>query len=203
MAAISIGFCVLVADIFRGGGSAFESIAGWENGDLYLEFADNVPSEEIREELSKMEEVRKCNVIYTNSVVINDKEIQALVYKDYDDTENIFTSKGRLPIHDNEFALRESTAEKIGIKIGDSVKIKGRGVVKEYILTGYSKSFATACYFTLDGINRILPPVTSGLVNVYLKDGVNVDDFRSKLKDLYGKSSEELMDENEREAKLR
>lgn len=49
-------------------------------------------------------------------------------------------TKGQAPMYENEVALTHVTADKIGAKIGDTVKIKTGDTEKEYIVTGMYQS---------------------------------------------------------------
>ncbi len=194
---LSIAFCIIMADVFRGGGMGLEKTAGWENCDLYLIFEDTVNLKDATAEIAELPEVRKATYMVTNGVMIKGEELQAHVYADYDLTENIFVTRGWLPKKDNEVAIKESVAQRLGYEIGDGIMIEGQGIEKKYVISGYVLALFDGAYFTEEGMSRIYPGLNDGSINVYLKDGVNVEDFRELIKEKYGSSDEELMAEEE------
>lgn len=106
-------------------------------------------------------------------------------------------TRGWLPKKDNEVAIKESVAQRLGYEIGDSIMIEGQGIEKKYVICGYALALFDGAYFTEEGMSRIYPALNQGIVNVYLKDDVNVEDFRELIKEKYGSSDEELMAEEE------
>ena len=190
---LSIAFCILMADVFRDGGMGLEKTAGWENCDLYLIFEDTVNMKDAAAEIAELPEVRKATYMATNGVMIKGEELQAHVYADYDRTENIFVTRGWLPKKDNEVAIKESVAQRLGCEIGDGIMIEGQGIEKKYVISGYVLGLFDGAYFTEEGMSRIYPVLDPGIVNVYLKDGVKVEDFRELIKEKYGSSDEELV----------
>ena len=199
LSGLSITFCVMVADIFRDGGSGFKTCCGYESGDFYLTFEPGVTSDEIAEELYSYDEVRKITDMHVQALtIVGDSEmnIQAVSYKDFKETENVFVTKGRLPEHDNEAVLKKTIAENLGYEIGDSIILRGKGIEKSYIITGYTNTINDTVLITLDGLNRVYPISEHGLTNVYLKEGADAEAFRKKIEERYGKSTEELMKES-------
>ena len=198
LSGISIAFCVMVADIFRDGGSAFKSCCGYESGDFYLIFGPGVTSDEIAKELYSMDEVRKVTDMHVGEAIIaGDVEttVQIVSYKDFKETENVFVTKGRLPEHDNEVVLKRTVADNLGYEIGDSIILRGKGIEKSYIITGYTNTINDTVLITLDGLNRITPVSEHGMTNVYLKEGTDLDAFRKKIEERYGSSTKNLLKE--------
>ncbi|MBR4607449.1 MAG: FtsX-like permease family protein, partial [Lachnospiraceae bacterium] len=199
---VSIAFCVMIADLFRDGGKGMTKSAGWENSDLYLIFEDTVNVKDATAEIASLPEVRKAIYFFNDNVTIKDKSPQALIYKDFVTTENIFVTKGWLPEKDNEIAMKEHLAKELGYEIGDTMMVKGAGVEKKFVLTGYSISLFDGVYVTEEGMSRITPPSNIGIICVYLKDGVNVADFRKLIEERYGRSNEEILAGGEVEGSL-
>ncbi|MCR5337838.1 MAG: ABC transporter permease [Lachnospiraceae bacterium] len=198
LAGLSIAFCIMVADIFRDGGSAFRTCCGYESGDFYLTFEPGVTSEEIAQELYAYDEVRKITDMHINQASIVDDAnvfVQAIAYKDFKETENVFVTKGRLPEHDDEAVLKKTIAENLGYEVGDSIILRGEGVEKSYIITGFTNTLNDTVLLTLDGMKRIMPISEHGLTNVYLKDGAEAETFRKKIEERYGSSTKDLLKE--------
>ena len=205
LSSISIAFCVMIADIFRDGGNAFKSCSGYENGDFYLNFGSGVTTDEIAQELYSMDEVRKVTDMRTASVVVVgdvEREVQAVSYKDFKETENVFVTKGRLPEHDNEVVLKRTIAEDMGYEIGDSIILRGKGVEKSYILTGFTNTLNDSVLINNDGLKKILPLNEHGLTNVYLKEGTDSEAFRKKIEERYGSSAKDLLKETSMDGTL-
>lgn len=192
---VSIAVCIMIADLFRDGGMGMTKTAGWEDGDLYLVFEDTVNVKDATAEIASLPEVRKAIYFKTDSATIKDKNVQTLVYKDFASTENLFVSRGWFPEKDNEIAMKEHMAKGLGYEIGDCVMVKGAGVEKKFVLTGYAISLFDGVYLTEEGMNRITPPSNVGIVCVYLRDGVDLTDFRKLIEERYGKSNEEILSE--------
>ncbi len=198
LSSVSIAFCVMVADIFRDGGSGFRTCCGYESGDFYLHFEPGVTGDEIEKELYSYDEVRKITDMYVDLVtIVGDAEryVQSVSYKDFKDTENVFVTKGRLPEHDNEAVLKKTIAENLGYEIGDSIILRGKGIEKSYILTGFTNTLNDTIFLTLDGLKRITPISEHGMTNVYLKEGADKDAFRKKIEERYGSSTKDLLKE--------
>ncbi|MBE5863248.1 MAG: ABC transporter permease [Lachnospiraceae bacterium] len=199
---VSVAFCVMIADLFRDGGKGMTKSAGWENSDLYLIFEDTVNVKDATAEIASLPEVRKAIYFKTDNATIKNKSVQALVYKDFLATENLFVTRGWLPEKDNEIAMKEHLARELGYEIGDTMMVKGAGVEKKFVLTGYSISLFDGVYVTEEGMSRITPPSNVGLICVYLKDSVNVADFRKLIEEKYGRSNEEILSAGEEEGSL-
>ena len=205
LASLSIAFCIMVADIFRDSGRAFSSCSGYENGDLYMIFNDGVTRDEIASELYSMDEVRKVTDMCIDEATIIgnvERQVQSIAYEDFNETENIFVTKGRLPEHDNEVVLKRTIAESMGYEIGDSIILRKGEIEKSYIITGYTNTITDIVLITQDGVNRMQPLNDHGLTNVYLKDGVDVDEFRKKIEEKYGSSTKDLLKEPSNDGSL-
>lgn len=205
LSSLSIGFCAMVADIFRDGGNGFRTCSGYESGDFYLLFEPGVTSDEIEKELYSYEEVRKVTDMHIQALtIVGDAEtfVQALSYKDFKETENVFVTKGRLPEHDNEVVLKRTIAENLGYEVGDSIILRGKGIEKSYIITGYTNTLNDTVLLTLDGLNRIYPISEHGMTNVYLKEGADAEAFRKKIEERYGSSTKDLLKEESQDGTL-
>ncbi|SEG35183.1 ABC-type transport system, involved in lipoprotein release, permease component [Eubacterium ruminantium] len=193
LSGLTIAFAVMVTDIFRDGGAAFKTCTGMEDAELMLTFEQTASSEEIINELYTLPEVRKATATWFSQVylITQDKDgeskrrVQANCYKDFKETENIFVNEGRFPEHDNEIIIKKSKAEELGLEIGDSLILRGDGIEKSYIISGYVNIIGSNVFLTRDGLKRI-DPATDFAINVFLKDKVNADEFEELIKSKYG-----------------
>ena len=202
LSTFAISFCIMIADIFRDEGKGFKSLSGYEAGEVYLMFEEGVSSEEIIDDLYQLEEVRKCNrMLITTATIVGEgeRDIQTIVYKDFSETENIFTCKGRLPEHDNEIVIKKTVADSMGYEVGDSIVLRVSGIEKSYLITGLTNSITDIVLLTDEGYKRMSSISDSGIINVYLKDGVDVDAFRETVKERYGNSTKELLNNPDEE----
>ena len=196
LSGIALVFGVLNYDFFKVGAMAFSSIVGMEEPDLVITLNSGVDAYKFSDEMWEMPEVRKTQVTYDwlyYNIKGSDYDASAIVYDDFTETENIFLSEGRYPVHDNEamISLQRSKRENLGVD--DSIVVKSNGIEVSYIITGVVGNMGNGCnciYLTSDGYRKINGGSKADVVNVYLKDGVDLDEFHKKLTSEFGQSAD-------------
>ena len=118
------------------------------------------------------------------------------IYEEYTDMEYIIPMDGRYPEHDNEVMISLRRSRTYGLNVGDTIVIDNKGVKTSYIITGIVGAMSNNqmnLYMTLDGFQRANGSAAPGCVEIYLEDGVNREEFESKLISIYGQSVDTAM----------
>ncbi len=194
-ASAAIVFCFIIFTFFSGGMSAISKSSGIELSDLRLSIINPTDTEWLAEELETLPEVRKATPTSGESIMINMPEKKQVLlptaFTSFDVTENIFTSEGRYPQHDNEIMLTNMLGKLDGFSTGDSVTLEYGGVKRQYIITGFVTSLTNGginLYIAEDGMKRLIPTYAPDTIELYLKDGVDADEFKYTLTERYGRS---------------
>ncbi|MBP3234635.1 MAG: ABC transporter permease [Eubacterium sp.] len=201
LSGIVLIFGVLNYDFFKVGVSAFSSITGMEEPDLLITLNSGVDAYEFRDKVLEMSEVRKSLVTYDwkyYNIKDSDIDASAIVYDDFSETENIFLSEGRYPVHDNEAMISIQRSKRENLGIDDTIVVKSNGIEESYIITGVVGNFGNGgncIYLTSDGYKKINGGSNQDVVNVYLSDGVDVEEFSSILTSKFGQSVDSEYDE--------
>lgn len=106
--------------------------------------------EYIKAYLAKMEQKLQANKIkarvycemnYRFSIAFGDQKVTQLSLQGIGTSAKEYSYlKGQAPKYDNEVAVTQFTADKIGAKLGDTVKIKTADTYKDYIITAIFQS---------------------------------------------------------------
>ena len=173
--------------------------AGMELSDLRMELNPYADAKEMRNDLLKDDRVRKVllTVPLLTPVEMGEDQSQGLaqVYENFEDTENIFCTKGRPAIHDNEFMVNNLMAVTKGIDVGDEVVLGSDRYQQKFIVTGIVTSVTNSglnIYLTYDGYHRLEPTSSLNCLEVYLNDGVDSKEFRKDMETKYGRSLRDL-----------
>lgn len=196
LSGIALIFGVLNYDFFKAGAMAFSSIVGMEEPDLVITLNSGVDAYKFSDEMREMPEVRKTQVTYDwlyYNIKGSDYDASAIVYDDFTETKNIFLSEGRYPVHDNEAMISLQRSKRENLEVDDSIIVKSNGIEVSYIITGVVGNMGNGCnciYLTSDGYRKINGGSKADVVNVYLKDGVDLDEFHKKLTSEFGQSAD-------------
>lgn len=192
LATVSMLFCLSTAVFFSDGLSGLLSLMGMEVNDLSVTVLDSVDANEFAEELNSLPEVRKALVTYNFHYLSVQGSVYsgaAQVYDDFNETENIPLYSGRYPEHDNEIAISLFRSRSEGYDIGDSIIVKGDGTQKSFLITGIISGMSNSrmnLYLTDEGYKRVCPNSRPDLVQIYLNEGIDRDEFTAKLASIYG-----------------
>ena len=202
MAGISLAvvFITVTYQNFVLDSSALAQMTGYEVTDVNLIAARRTDADALAASIGQMPHVRKTSMIDIVRFDVNDTIVDGRVSDDFGLMETMSAKSGRFPKYDNEVAFPRILAIRLGVKIGDSVKIKANGVSLDYIITGYFSAAGNGgrmAAITLDGYRRLDPNYRRSCVNVYLNPGVSFDEFSGVLKDSYGVLNVYRRDENE------
>lgn len=206
-AGTAILFCVTCAEFFGHGIDGLMSMVG---DDIVpeVELQSGVDADAIRDEIAEMPEVRKALVDYPSaylSVKDSDYPGTAVIFDDFNDSENIKLLDGRFPEHDNEIMITVARKQYDGTDIGDSIIIKGNGTETKFIVTGMTSSLmnnGTMLYMTSEGYRRACPDARPNIVSVYLKDGVTQEQFEEKLNEKYRSSAKDSINSEGKDGTL-
>ena len=192
LATTAMLFCLSTAVFFSDGLSGLLSLTGMEVNDLSVTVLDSADANEFAEEIETLPEVRKTLVTHNFHYLSVQGSVYsgaAQVYDDFSETENIPIYKGRYPEHDNEIVISLFRSRTEGYDVGDSVIIEGDGTQKSYLITGIISGMSNNkmnLYLTSEGYKRVCPNSRPDLIQIYLHEGVDRDEFTAKLASIYG-----------------
>lgn len=119
---------------------------------------------------------------------------------DYSQSEINNIYKGRYPENGHEVTLSKSVGERFNKKIGDMFELKENGKTVEYLVVGFSQSMLYPNYVELneEGFKKAIDYIYKyTLAEVYLKDGVGVEDFIADIKANYSEEDVWIMDQSD------
>ena len=159
-------------------------IAGTEAHEMSITVTRHTDAFALAGELNQMPEVRMTIMQEFAPVRINNVDAPfTMVSDDFTRFETITPSQGRLPIYDNEIAMPLSFARRLGVVMGDGVRVTAGGVTREYIVVGHFPVMGgvAAAAITAEGYRWLIPNYMPRTISVYFNDGVNFDEFAESL----------------------
>lgn len=206
ISAFAIVFSFIMFNFFSGGMNAIDVSAGMEMSDLRIELMNPTDAKEFAAELEQMPEVRKATPTSGLNTMINLTDCNELMFpmafSDFKVTENIFTLDGRFPEHDNEIMITNMCSRAEKIYVGDSVTLEYLNVKRKYIVTGIVTCLTNGginLYITEEGMKRLIPSYSPDTIELYLKDGIDAEEFRYELTQKYGRSISDISDDDNAE----
>ncbi|MDO5559829.1 MAG: ABC transporter permease [Oscillospiraceae bacterium] len=205
LSSASIVSSFIVYDFLADEKNIVMSVTGLEMSDIDMHLTASADAEELADELiEEYPEIRK--ILPTNSDIVvtypeKNSNMYPIVYSDYNQTEYIFPAEGRFPEHDNEVMISKLMSGNYKIKVGDTVTLAKGKIERQYIVTGLVTSVANSganLYITEGGYKRFDPAYRPLLLEIYLNDGVDADDFKSKLTHRYGRSISDVMQDGDK-----
>ena len=199
LAGTTLLFCMFSFVFFFHGSDGLVSVMGIEMCDEYIILNSGVDPYEISAELLAMPEVRRTEVTYYYPllrVVGSENSGTVAVYDDYDDVENIHPMAGRCPEHENEIMISLGRHRIDGVDIGDTLVVDRNGVQTGYVVTGIVGAMANNqmnLFLTTDGYRRANGSAAPDVIEVYLEDGVDREQFEQKMVSVYGQSAETII----------
>ena len=169
--------------------AALIRMIGIELADVDLTVARHTDAAALAAELASLPEVRKTSMLDWRTFQIDGVSVMGFVSDDFALLETMRTHDGRFPRYDNEVALPRLLADRLGKRLGDSVRVKANGVTLDYIISGF---FSTANnggqmgVLALDGYRRLDPGYRRNNIHVYLNEGVTFEAFSDIVKTNYG-----------------
>lgn len=122
----------------------------------------------------------------------NGKNMQSITTRAFSDTSNIRGGgliEGRWPTHPNEVMFATNAANRLNVKVGDSVTVKNNRAEESYIICGLCQTMnnmGMMAFMTMDGMNKVMNiENTSCSIEIDLKKGSSFNDFEREFKDIY------------------
>ena len=199
LAGTTLLFCMYTFVMFFNGSDGLVKLMGMEISDDVMTINEGVDPYALSEELQAMPEVRMTRVTstYPSSFRVDgQKEGTVFSYEEFTDMEYIVPMEGRYPEHDNEVMISLRRSRTYDLEVGDTIVIDNQGVKTSYIITGIVGAMSNNqmnLYMTLDGFQRANGSAVPNCVEIYLEDGVNREEFESKLISIYGQSVDTAM----------
>ena len=97
-------------------------------------------------------------------------------------------TEGRWPQNPNEIAFGSAAADRLGVNVGDVVKVKNNMVEESYIVSGVYQCFQNmglTGMMTMEGAQKLTTVPTSVSINIFFKKGVSYEQFEKEFKSLY------------------
>ncbi|MCR4657735.1 MAG: FtsX-like permease family protein [Lachnospiraceae bacterium] len=198
LAGTALLFCMFTFVMFFKGSDGLVRLMGLEISDDIITINEGVDPYALSEELSGFPEVRKTRVSYFYPVfrVEGQKEGTVFPYDEFTDMEYIIPMDGRYPEHDNEVMISLRRSREYDLNIGDTIFVDHKGVKVNYIITGIIGVMSNNqmnLYMTNAGFQRANGGASPDMVEIYLKDGADREQFEQKLVSVYGQSVDAAM----------
>ncbi len=119
------------------------------------------------------------------------KRISSITTRAFTDTANIKGGsmlEGVWPESANEIMLASAAADTLNAGLGDTVTIRNNGKEENFRVCGLCQTMnnmGMMAYMTMDGYERVAPPVDEFNIWVNLKKGRSFGDFEKEFKDVY------------------
>lgn len=188
-----ITFVMLILNVtydnFVNDRTAFIKMTGAELSDVTITFTKHGNQEELLKQLESMDEVRKTSMTDMVPIKIGGIDMFGTVSDDYTVMESLSVYEGTMPVFPNEIVTTKVVSEQLNKYIGDTVTVKAKGVEKEYIITGFTQTTmngGTLGLLTLEGYQNLVPEYQRNTMNVYLKEGADINRFIEKLESTFG-----------------
>ena len=199
LAGTALLFCMFTFVMFFHGSDGLVRLMGLEISDDIITVNDGVDAYALSEELRSFPEVSMTRVTYAYTIfrIDGQKEGTAFAYDSFSDMEYIIPMEGRYPEHDNELMITLRRSRDYGLDISDTIALDHKGVKVNYIITGIVGSMSNNqmnLYMTSDGFRRANGGAAASMVEIYLEDGVDREQFEQKLSSVYGRSMDAAMD---------
>lgn len=97
-------------------------------------------------------------------------------------------TEGRWPQNPNEVAFGSAAADRLGLNVGDVVKVKNDTVEETYIVSGIYQCFQNmglTGMMTMEGAQKLAEIPKSTAINIFFKKGVSYEQFEKEIKSLY------------------
>lgn len=184
----AIGLSLVMYMNFAVDKSALLKMTGFELSDLQISVTKHTDTKKFANELLAMREVRKTNLSDVTTAKLENNDIQVIVSDNFNAMEVLSTYEGVLPRYDNEIAITGVMSNKLHKGIGDAVRVTAGGKTQEYYITGIYQTTNNSGYMSIlpmDGIKKLCPQYEIGQIDIYLKEGVNKELFKEKLRSIY------------------
>ncbi|MBR4573302.1 MAG: ABC transporter permease [Lachnospiraceae bacterium] len=96
--------------------------------------------------------------------------------------------EGGWPVRANEIMLASAAADTLGATLGDTVTIKNSGKEEDFRVCGLCQTMnnmGMMAYITIEGYERVAPPVDEYDIWVNLKNGRSFAEFKEEFEDAY------------------
>lgn len=158
-------------------------MTGFEISDSTVYVAKHADYDEVRQLIEQMPEVAQTSLFESSTVEISKEMIACYLSDDFSRLKSIETYEGTLPRYDNEIVVTGIVAKSMNKTVGDTITVSSGDVSAEYLISGLSQSisnFGRQGFLTLDGIRRLIPSYQVNSIQVYLENGITVEEFIQK-----------------------
>lgn len=169
----------------------FINLVTGEIGDATLVLNPNNYDENLLSDIQNDPQVRKA-FYYDSSISITFSEEEVVngtvnLCEDYSIIENPKVYEGRNPIHNNEVALKGTSAVQMNKKVGDTLNLTVGDQSFPYLITGLMQdgNGTYAVQMTYDAYKKIVPMYKPSMILLYLNDDENTPDFLDYVNEKY------------------
>ncbi len=125
---------------------------------------------------------------YTSLKIRQEQNITTRCFTDTSKVQGVAMVEGRMPIHANEIMFATNAANRMKVKVGDSVVAKLGNREESYLVTGLCQvinNLGMMAYMTTEGESKLTGDPESFSYYVFLKKGYTLSDFESEFKEIY------------------
>lgn len=161
-------------------------LIGLEKPDIQITL-DSGHLEHMEQEVCAAQEVECVAELGGINVVLCNKEkevtMQADVWNDMSQLRLNTILEGRYPVKDNEISVTQPVANTLGVRLGNSIRIKSGNVEKSVLIVGITQQISRM------GQGMAMPAALAeslcadyrpGYLNIYLKDGTDIEQVQKK-----------------------
>ncbi|MDQ0194816.1 ABC transporter permease [Paenibacillus wynnii] len=176
--------CSILNFNFSGDTKAILRLVGLEQSSLMLILKSGMVKPDLIAEVESMEGVKKTSLLDSKVASIQDTSFLLKVSDDFDKMETQTVYKGRQPKYENEIAISGIISKLVGKNIGDEVMITTNNVTESYLISGLSQQInqlGMVATMTEEGVKRMVPDFAPSSLNVYMKEGADLNAFIQEL----------------------
>lgn len=184
----AMGLIIIIYMNFAYDKTAMYKMVGFELSDLQIKVTENTDTKKFADKLSEMDEVRKTNLSDITNGKLENIDVSFIVSDNFNAMEVLSVYEGTFPRYDNEIAITGVMSKQLHKTIGDNVKVTAEGKSKEYLITGIyqtTNNSGLMSIITFDGIKKLRPQYEMKKIDIYLKDGIDKEKFKEKLRQIY------------------
>ena len=158
------------------------NLVGIEKSDITFEMNDD-NRERIMAEVEKDSDVTQVIASSSWNVTVCDGEKEKIVVADiYSDISELRVNsllRGRLPRQKNEISMTNRIADEFQVDVGDLVTLKVQDKKLDFLVTGITQQMSNMgirIAMAEDALKRFVPEYSTNYINVYLKNGVSIEE---------------------------
>lgn len=149
---------------------------------------DFVPTEDLLGTIARDDDVEAVNDTRLGVAGSGDQSVAVYSIDPWGEPLDVVVTEGRLPTASGEVTLGPSTADRLGVEIGDSIRLVGTRGEHELAITGIAflpqsphDIYSSGAWVTRAGYDRLFEGFKFHLANIQLRPGADPDAVAARL----------------------